>query len=63
MANNLYQLRTRALPGEHVTIDGPHDKYGQVIKHQDSGYHLIRGLGLRQPPGIRIFIATEKDHP
>jgi hypothetical protein len=61
MTGNLYQLRTRARPGEHVIIDGPHDRYGQVIKDQPSGYSLIRGLGMIQPPGKRIFLTTEKD--
>jgi hypothetical protein len=51
MAGNLYQLRTSALPGQNVIIDGPYDRYGIVIKHRESGYHLIRGTGMNQPSG------------
>ncbi|MER9436726.1 hypothetical protein NKJ04_17685 [Mesorhizobium sp. M0618] len=49
MSGNLYQLRTAALPGQHVIIDGPYDRYGRVIKLQDSGFHLIRGIGFDKP--------------
>lgn len=60
MSGNLYQLRTTALPGQHVLIDGPHDTYGKVIKRQESGYHLIRGLGHVRPTGVRVFTSTEE---
>lgn len=46
---NLYQLQTSARPGQLVIIGGPYDTYGRVIKLQDSGFHLIRGLGHIKP--------------
>lgn len=49
---NLYQLQTKALPGEIMIIGGPYDTYGRVIKLQESGYHLIRGLGHTKPQGF-----------
>ncbi|MGV1754891.1 hypothetical protein [Agrobacterium sp. CG674] len=49
MSGNLYQLQTKALPGEIMMIRGPFDTYGRVMKLQDSGYHLIRGLGHQKP--------------
>ena len=55
MSGNLYQLRTAAPVGAMVTISGPHDTYGRVMKKQDSGFHLIRGLGDHRP--------TEKTYP
>lgn len=57
---NLYQLKTIAQPGDYVTIDGPTDRYGQVMKHQDSEYHLIRGLGTERPQASVIY-RTEID--
>ena len=48
-SGNLYQLRTAAPVGAMVTINGPYDTYGRVIKKQESGYHLIRGLGHDKP--------------
>lgn len=59
MSGNLYQLKTKALPGEHVLVDGPHDKYGKVMKLQESGFHLIRGLGELKPQGVRVFHSVE----
>ena len=59
MSGGLYQLKTRAPVGAYVTFKGPYDKYGQVIKHQDSGFHLIRGVGLTPPPGVRHFHIAE----
>ena len=55
MSGNLYQLRTAALPGQHVIIDGPHDRYGKVMGLRESGYHLIRGLGMVKPAGVSSF--------
>lgn len=49
MPGNLYQLKTNAPVGAIVSFNGIHDKYGQVMKHQSSGYHLIRGLGMESP--------------
>ncbi|MBY3231931.1 hypothetical protein [Rhizobium laguerreae] len=49
MSGCLYQLQTNALPGQIMVIAGPFDTYGRVIKLQDSGYHLIRGLGHKKP--------------
>lgn len=46
---HLYQLKTTATPGQIVVIGGPFDTYGRVLKHQDSGFHLIRGLGHKKP--------------
>lgn len=60
MSGNLYQLETKARVGDYVDINGPHDRYGQVIKHQDSGYHLIRGLG-HQKPNASIIHRTESN--
>lgn len=57
MAGNLYQLKTNARPGDYVNINGPHDRYGQVLKHQESGYHLIRGLGDNKPPATILHYA------
>ena len=51
MSGNLYQLRTKAMPGQHVIINGPHDKYGKVMAHKESGFHLIRGVGNTRPNG------------
>ena len=61
MSGNLYQLRTAARPGQHVLIDGPHDRYGKVMALRDSGFHLIRGLGF-QKPGVALIHMTET-HP
>ena len=49
MSGNLYQLKTRALPGQLMIVGGPYDTYGRVIKHHESGYHLIRVLGHTKP--------------
>jgi hypothetical protein len=54
MSENLYQLRTKALPGQAVLIDGPYDRYGRVIKLQDSGFHLIRGTGFDKPQAASL---------
>ncbi|AGC36111.1 hypothetical protein B7L88_gp067 [Rhizobium phage RHEph10] len=54
MSGNLYQLQTTARPGQIMTIAGPYDTYGRVIKLQDSGFHLIRGLGHQKPSGLTI---------
>ncbi|WP_293811323.1 hypothetical protein [uncultured Bosea sp.] len=48
---HLYQLKTAAKPGEIIVIGGPWDTYGKVLKHQASGFHLIRGLGHAKPIG------------
>lgn len=58
----LYQLKTNAPEGAFVTFAGTMDKYGQVWKHQDSGYHLIRGLGFNPPPGIQTFYRAEVEN-
>jgi hypothetical protein len=34
---------------QYVQIDGPYDKYGYILKRQDSGTYLIRGTGMRKP--------------
>lgn len=49
MCGLLYQLKTKALPGKLMRIDGPWDTWGRVLKHQSSGFHLIRGLGKTKP--------------
>ena len=51
MSHALYQLKTPpdAEVGRLVRIDGPYDTWGRVIKLQESGFHLIRGLGRGQP--------------
>lgn len=49
MSHHLYQLETNAKPGEIVRINGPWDTWGRVVELQDSGYHLIRGLGHKRP--------------
>lgn len=51
----LYQLQVpgKAWVGMTVLIDGPYDKYGKVISLRADGYHLIRGLGHRNPDGER----------
>lgn len=58
---SLYQLKTTALVGQPVIIDGPYDRYGIVLKHQDSGYHLIRGTGFNKP--LDSHIATAYGNP
>lgn len=50
---NLYQLKTESLPGQLMIIGGPYDTYGRVISRQDSGFHLIRGLGHTKPADWR----------
>jgi hypothetical protein len=62
MSHNLYQLRTPAQVGQHVTFAGVTDKYGIVLKRQDSGYHLIRGLGTIPPTNVRSFLVAEVEH-
>jgi hypothetical protein len=62
MSHHLYQLKTTAAVGQHVVFAGVWDKYGIVLRHQDSGYHLIRGLGTKPPAGIRSFIQAEVEH-
>lgn len=46
---SLYQLKTTALPGHPMLINGPYDKYGRVISHKPNGFHLIRGIGFMKP--------------
>ena len=58
MSGNLYQLRTKARPGQHVLIDGPNDRYGKVMAHRESGFHLIRGLGFDKP-GVAFIHTAE----
>ena len=53
MGENLYQLKTTALPGQLMIVGGQYDTYGRVVKLQDSGFHLIRGLGHVKPQGWR----------
>lgn len=53
----LYQLKTNAPVGEKVTFAGVWDKYGYVVKHQEHGYHLIRGTGHKPEPGTRYYSA------
>ncbi|WP_421991698.1 hypothetical protein [Roseococcus sp.] len=55
---NLYQLKTKANPGEHVIIGGPFDTYGVVLKHQESGFHLIRGLGHQKVGSAAMYHTT-----
>lgn len=57
MSHHLYQLKTNAPVGAKVTFSGIWDKYGYVVKHQDSGYHLIRGTGLRPEPRTTYYSA------
>lgn len=59
MSGNLYQLKTLAPVGACVTFAGVHDKFGVVLKQQDSGYHLIRGLGMTPPQGVNIHYSAE----
>ena len=46
---NLYQLsenQFKLLGGNIVQIDGPHDKYGRIVKYQKhNSTYLIRGTG------------------
>lgn len=58
MSGNLYQLKTKAAPGEYVIIGGPYDTYGVVLSHQESGFHLIRGLGHKKEDG-KTYQSTE----
>lgn len=51
MSGYLYQLKVQARPGQIIRIDGPWDTWGRVIRLQESGYHLIRGLGHQKPAG------------
>lgn len=53
MSGNLYQLETRALPGQLMIVGGPHDTYGRVMQRRESGFHLIRGLGHQKPADWR----------
>lgn len=53
MSGLLYQLETKAMPGQIMRIDGPWDTWGRVIKHQASGFHLIRGLGHKKPAEVQ----------
>lgn len=57
MSGNLYQLKTHAQPGQHVLIDGHHDRYGMVMAKRQSGFHLILGLGFEKPAATTIHIA------
>jgi hypothetical protein len=54
VSGNLYQLGKglNLSIGAVVSIDGPHDSYGKVIKKQKSGYYLIRGIGSKNPKGL-----------
>lgn len=61
MAGDVYQLKTAALPGQYVVFKGTYDKYGQVLELQQSGYHLIRGLGLKPPVGVKTFLIAETE--
>lgn len=49
MSGLLYQLETKAMPGQIMRIGGPWDTWGLVIKRQASGFHLIRGIGHNKP--------------
>ena len=60
MSGNLYQLKTQALPGQYVLIDGPMDRYGKVMALQESGFHLIRGLGFEKP-NVAFIHTTESN--
>ena len=42
--------------GEIVLINGPFDKYGLVIEKLESGYFLIRGLGMKHRQGKFISV-------
>ena len=47
----LYQLKEgqfKRLSEDYVVINGPHDKYGRIIK-VDNGVYLISGLGKVKP--------------
>lgn len=57
----LYQLKTQAPVGAFVIIGGPYDTYGQVLSHQASGFHLIRGLGHAKPTISGTFWSTESE--
>ena len=57
--DNLYQLKTKAPVGAFVHFNGTYDFFGQVIAHQPSGYHLIRGMGRRSPTGMTYRAETE----
>ena len=49
MLYQLFSYQFKRLPTGHVQIDGPYDKYGVIIKKQDSGTWLIRGIGKKKP--------------
>lgn len=51
VSGNLYQLKTAARPGQYVEINGPYDRFGQVMALRESGFHLIRGIGDAKPAG------------
>lgn len=53
MSGLLYQLQLGTHVGDLVRINGPWDTWGRVIKLQDSGYHLIRGLGHQKSSEAR----------
>lgn len=59
MSHHLYQLRTKAPVGAKVHFNGIWDRYGIVLKHQDSGYHLIRGTGRKAPEGTTYYAEVE----
>lgn len=61
MSGNLYQLKTSAPVGAFVTFKGTYDKYGQVLKHQKSDYHLIRGMGRNALHGVRFDYSAETE--
>jgi len=49
VAENLYQLKTAALPGQSIKIPGGvYDKFGLVMAQQASGYSLVRGTGNKE---------------
>lgn len=55
MCSNIYQIKTRAFLGELVQIDAPYDKYGEVVKTKENGFHLIKGIGNEEPKNAVIF--------
>ena len=48
----LYPYQFERLDGNLVDMNGPHDRYGRILKEQEGGTFLIRGLGKSKPPEL-----------
>lgn len=45
----LYERQFKRLNANVVRINGPWDTFGRIIKQQENGTYLIRGLGHKEP--------------